>query len=184
MRKDTGLNLDRVNAAGAKGGTTTNGPQGRRFFSEETITSIKNLANETHRENLLVLHLQISTILSVISSDREVDLGKFQSLCERTSLNICQNFPWAKINHTLHGSLHHSAELITQNDGHGLGSFSEECLETNNKDIRNYLQFLSRKTDPLNQISDVMARLIERSLYFTHRIEPTSCEILYRVRRN
>ena len=67
------------------------------------------------------------------------------------------------MNHTLHGTLHHSTELMSLNDGHGLGSLSEECLESNNKDIRNYLQFLSRKTDPVLQLTDVMARLLERS---------------------
>lgn len=76
---------------------------------------------------------------------------------------MCKSFPWARLNHTLHGTLHHSAELISLNDGYSLGSLSEECLETNNKDIRNYLQFLSRKTDPMLQLTDVMSRLLERS---------------------
>ena len=37
------------------------------------------------------------------------------------------------------------------------------CLEANSKDIRNYLQFLSRKTSPVDQFTDVMSRLLERS---------------------
>ena len=64
-------------------------------------------------------------------------------------MNICENFPWVKINHTLHGSLHHSVELVTLNESSGLGNLSEEGLEANNKDIRNYLQFLARKDDPM-----------------------------------
>ena len=39
----TGLYLDRCNTAFGKGGTSTNGPQGRRFFSEELIDTIKDL---------------------------------------------------------------------------------------------------------------------------------------------
>ena len=68
-----------------------------------------------------------------------------------------------KLNHTLHGTIQHSVELMATNDGCGLGNLSEECLESNNKDIRNYLQFLSRKTSPIEQITDVMCRLLERS---------------------
>ena len=160
---ETGLYLDRVNTAGGKGGTSTNGPQGRRFFSEEVLASIEKLVDEKHRENLLLLHRQLSTVLSVVSSSRKIDLMKFKELCEQTSFHLCDNFPWVMMNHTLHGTLHHSTELMSLNDGHGLGSLSEECLESNNKDIRNYLQFLSRKTDPLLQLTDVMARLLERS---------------------
>ena len=111
----------------------------------------------------LLLHRQLSTILSVVSSSQKVDLVKFKSLCLEASYNICDNFSWTRINHTLHGPLHHGVELITGNDGYGLGSLSEECLEANNKDIRNYLQFPSRKVSPEAQVTDVMNRLLERS---------------------
>ena len=162
LHKETGLYLDKVDSSG-KGGTSTNGNQGRRFFSEEVIACLKNLVPEQHRDNLLLLHQQVATVLSVVSSNRKIDTSKFKKLCEEASLNLCQNFPWVLINHTLHGTLQHSAELISVNDGYGLGNLSEECLEANNKDIRNYLQFLSRKTDPVHQLTDVMARLLERS---------------------
>ena len=96
---------------------------------------------------------------------------KFKELCDSTSFHICNNFSWVKINHSLHGTLHHSVELISLNDCYGIGSLSEECLEANSKDIRNYLQFLSRKTSPICQISDVMCRLLERS-------DPTLCQMI------
>ena len=162
IHEGTGLYLDKVNSTG-KGGTSTDENQGRRFFSEEVLECLKGLLDEKHKENVLLLHRQISTILSVVSSSRQVDVTKFKSLCEVTSLHLCNNFPWVLLNHTLHGTMHHSTELISLNDGYGLGSLSEECLESNNKDIRNYLQFLSRKTDPIDQLTDVMARLLERS---------------------
>ena len=38
------------------------------------------------------------------------------------------------------GSLQHSAELIAQNSSDGLDSLSEEGLESNNRDIREYLK--------------------------------------------
>ena len=127
------------------------------------VDSIEKLTDSKHKDNILLLHRQISTILSVVSSSRKVELVKFKELCDLTSFNLCDNFSWVKINHTLHGTLHHSVELITLNDGYGLGKLSEECLEANNKDIRNYLQFLSRKISPIDQLTDVMSRLLELS---------------------
>ena len=70
---------------------------------------------------------------------------------------------WVQINYTLHGVLHHSCQLIKLNDNCGLGSLSEEGLEANNKCIRRYLELLSRKSSPQEQLTDVMGRLLERS---------------------
>ena len=72
-------------------------------------------------------------------------------------------FPWAQLNHTLHGTIQHSGELIETNGGESLGWYSEEGLEANNKDIRKYLELLSRKCDNNKQIEDVHHRLLERS---------------------
>ena len=125
------------------------------FFSEELIDSVDKL---TDSKNILLIHLQISTILSVVSSSHKVQLVKFKELCDLTSFNLCDNFSWVKINHTLHGTLHHSVELITLIDRFGLGNLSEECLEPNNKDIRNYLQFLYQKISPINELTDVKTK--------------------------
>ena len=174
----TGLYLDQCNKANGKGGTSTDGNQGRRFFSEEVLGVISDLlsghSSIKHQENILLLHRQLSTILSVVSSTQKVDLTKLKDLCDRATYNIIDNFPWIRINHTLHGTLHHSVELISLNDGHGLGGLSEECLEANNKDIRNYLQFLSRKISPIAQLTDVMCRLLERS-------DPVICQLSARI---
>ena len=67
------------------------------------------------------------------------------------------------MNDTLHATVHHSAELIRNNETYSLGALSEEGLEGNNKDIRNYLERFCRKTSMINQITDVMNRLLERS---------------------
>ena len=68
-------------------------------------------------------------------------IAKLKTLCQLICLNKSTNFQWAKISFTLDGTLQHSVELelISLNDGYGLGSCSEECLESKNKDIRNYL---------------------------------------------
>ena len=110
--QSTGLYLDQCNRAGGKGGSSTDGPQGRRFFSKELIDSIGKLAHPKHKETLLLLHCQLSIVLSVVSSSRKLDMIRFKELCDLTSFNLCENFPWVKINQTLHGTLHHSGELI------------------------------------------------------------------------
>ena len=112
---------------------------------------------------MIRLHEQLSVILRVVSCTRTIDTIKYETHCKETMINIAQNFPWCKLNHTLHGTIQNSIELIRMNGGESLGWYSEEGLEANNKDIRNYLEHLSRKSDSNKQIEDVHHRLLERS---------------------
>ena len=145
-------------------GTSTNGSHGRRFFSEEIVPSLRQCIMEKHHDNILKLHSLISCILRVIAVQRiRVDVPLLGARCMEAILLIADKYPWVKINHTRHGVLHHSYELVERNDGYGLGSLSEEALESTNKHIRRYLETLSRKTSPVDQMSDVMNRLLERS---------------------
>ena len=109
------------------------------------------------------LHEKLSIILRVVSCQSLIDVQQYGELVEEASLLIARCYPWAMVNHTLHGLLHHSAELIQLNNGYGLGLLSEEGLEATNKHIRRYLELLSRKTCPIQQLTDVMHRLLERS---------------------
>lgn len=163
IQTQTGLYLDSCNKAGGHGGTSTNGPQGRRFFSEELVPVLPMLCDRRYIDNVLLLHRQLSVILRIVSSTRQINVELFHQMCKDFSMNLINNFPWARLNHTLHGTVHHSTELIVLNDGQGLGMLSEEGLESNNKDIRNYLQFLCRKSSAKEQLTDVMCRLLERS---------------------
>ena len=112
---------------------------------------------------MLELHHQLSLILRVISCTRQIDTNKFSKHCHETTQTLAVKFPWVRLCDTLHGSIQHSAELIEMNGGLGLGWYSEEGLEANNKDIRRYLEQLSRKCDSNSQIMDVHHRLLERS---------------------
>ena len=158
----TGLRLEQVQSSG-HGGTSTDGNSGRRFFSEELVEVINQLAPDKHWSHIVLLHQQISAILRVISSSDNIRTESLQELCINTSMNIATNFKWVPINFTLHSSLHHSAELISLNGDRGLGELSEEALEANNKDIRLYMNTHSRKSDPILQLTDVMNRTLERS---------------------
>ena len=112
---------------------------------------------------MIRLHLLLSSILRVISSQQQVNIEKFIEYSMEVSLLIAQQFSWSSVNYTLHGVIHHAAELIALNDGYGLGSLSEEWLETANKHIRHFLETHARKTSPEDQMVDVMSRLLERS---------------------
>ena len=163
IEQNHGLVLDRCAAGGEKPGTSTTGNQGRRFFSEEVVNTIRDLVPEKYKEHLLTLHKQLSVILRVVSFSGEVDIDAYHQLCLDFSFNLINNFSFVLLNNTLHATVHHSPELIRRNEGYGLGTLSEEGLEANNKDIRNYLESFCRKTDPLEQLTDVMYRLLERS---------------------
>ena len=54
-------------------------------------------------------------------------------------------------------------ELIEANNGWSIGVLSEEALESNNEFVRRYLERFSRKTSPIQQLTDTMSRLLERS---------------------
>ena len=52
---------------------------------------------------------------------------------------------------------------VKTNDGYALGALSEEGLESTNKFISHFLELLSRKTSPEDQMTDVISCLLERS---------------------
>ena len=132
IKERTGLRLDYVCSAGAKGGTSTDGKQARRFFSNECVPVVKDLLskqhNKKHQENVLRLHNQLSLILRVISCTRRIAVPKFASHCKETMNTIIDCFPWVRLNHTLHGAIQHSAELIEMNHGASIGFYSKEGL--------------------------------------------------------
>ena len=81
-----------------------------------------------------------------------------------TSIMILTQFnessrPWIFLSPTVHGLLHHSAELIASNDGFGLLEYSESGLEANNKFLRFYRTFLARKTGQVQNLTDVFTRM-------------------------
>ena len=158
-----GLKLEQCARPGGKGGTSTTGKQGCCVFSEEVVETISSLLPDKYKQNVLLLHKQLSAVMWIILSQRKVDVDLFEQLCMDISLNIVDNFPWVRLNHTLHGTIQHSTELIQLNSGYRLGAYSEEGLEANNKDNRNFLLTQSRKISAIEQLFDVMHRLLERS---------------------
>lgn len=55
--------------------------------------------------------------------------------CRKEVSILIASYRWVKINHTLHGLIHHSADLVVRKDGLAFESLSEEGLEATNKFI-------------------------------------------------
>ena len=163
IEKELGLRINQVCGSLSKGGGSTDGNTGRRFFSFNALPTILQCVPSKYKDDVHNLHKNLSAALRVISSTSEVNIPLFDNLLKETSLLLSRKYGWVQINYTLHGVLHHSLDLIVLNGGIGLGELSEEALEGNNKYIRRFLELNSRKTSPNDQMTDVIGRLIERS---------------------
>ena len=106
-------------------------------------------------EMFLVSLLQI---LKAVSSKKNVNVEELDKLCRETSL-IVTHWPAFKYIPSMHKILAHSAALIDANESTGLGEYSEEPLEHNNKNIQKYRESLARKTTQTANLSDVFTRL-------------------------
>ena len=78
--------LDVVQKSNSHGGTSTDGNSGRRFFSEECVPAIKKCTKAKYHTSVLRLHLLLSTILRVISSQHQVHIVAFDESCKEASL--------------------------------------------------------------------------------------------------
>jgi hypothetical protein len=162
IEKATGLRLDKCELTG-NSGTSTTGGQGRRFFSFELRKAIVKTVPFNYQKSFeKLLHLY-SVILRVVSSTESVDVPKFRQLTVDFAVLIAKEFPWIDYSMTTHSLIFHSAELIFRNNSRGLGEISEEALESTNKDVRNFREFLSRKCGHLENLTDVFNRLFLRS---------------------
>ena len=163
IKEKANITLERLNKGGHSG-TTTTGNTGRDFFSNKLVPVLEALVPENDvPANVLMLHRKLSVVLRVISSDAMVDIIAYENFIKEIGLLLAEHFSWAKLNFTLHASLHHSAELMKDNSNRGLGTLSEEALESNNKDLRRFMETLSRKFSGKLQLSDVITRALERS---------------------
>ena len=111
-----GLILNQCASGTAKTGTATTGGQGRRLCSEEVVQTLSEIIPEKYKENLLLLHKQLSIILHVLSFTGQINVDLYEQLCQNFSINLINNFPFALLNDTLHATVHHSPELIRNNE--------------------------------------------------------------------
>ena len=69
--------LNIVKQSNSHGGTSTDGNSGRRYFSEECITSIKLCIDKKYHKSVLHLHLLLSTILRVTPGTSRINIVDF-----------------------------------------------------------------------------------------------------------
>ena len=81
---------------------------------------------------------------------------KVNQLVVEIMLILAEKFSLVRLNFTLH-QIQHAGQLICENGGHGLGELSEEALEANNKDMRNF----SRKIGASLQLKDTIGCSLE-----------------------
>ena len=123
--RPAGLVVDKVGGAHAKTGTSNDGNTGLNFFLQKNREVVAACVEEKYKDVIKTLHKKISILLRAISScSHKVDHTKIVELTTKISLLIAEKLPWVDINWTLHGVLHHSAELIFLNGGCSLGTQS------------------------------------------------------------
>ena len=89
-------------------------------------------------------------IVRLYTSKEQIKVEQFKSFCLPTYNLILNSFnnetsKWINISPTVHALLGHSWELIANNEGKGLGDYSEGGLEHNNKILRFCRRNLARK---------------------------------------
>ena len=160
LMEKTGMNIDQPSSGG---GTTSTGNIARLCFMDKNqfLFWVNSLIPFEFHEPLKIIHTNLSVVLRIYNSDREINTERLDILCKETYEYIVINFSWANITPSLHKLLSHSSELIrTCNNSHGLKDFSEEAVEVCNKLIRKYREHLSRKFSFSQNTRDIFIRLL------------------------
>jgi hypothetical protein len=147
------------------GGSTDTAALARKFFEAESRPHFLALVqgNDEEKEGFQHLHKHMSIILRLVSCKQKIDTDSFEFLCNETYLNLVKHFPWASVPQSIHRLLAHAAERIRFNKGCGLGTESEEGLETLHKYVRRFRSLLARKNSLADNLKDAFTHLWVRS---------------------
>ena len=156
VKHATGILMDTPTS---KGGTSDTGNAAKEFFSHKLIPVFKAHFPAEQVEDMIKLHKNLSIILRVISSKRQVDFQRLKSTCTETYIHLRSKFATVSISETAHMVLGHSFQLIELYDGYGLGKMSEQGLEGLNKLVRRYSERFARQVSLDANILDVVNRL-------------------------
>ena len=115
------------------GGSTDTGNNAWRFLKPKTALVLRrdflsHLPEDTI-DNILSVHKDLAIILRVASSQRKVDTAKLQKICGELYLRLVCDFSWINISTSVHILLAHASQLVTANEGFGLGTVSEQGSE-------------------------------------------------------
>ena len=147
---------------GVKGGTTDDGNTARVFFSPEMRDAVCSIMvkddpafKRTFKKKLQYLHV----ILSIVNSDRLVDVDAYEEYCKDFAVYVRRSLPWAQFSPTMHALISHSPEIIRNNSNRGLLSLSEEGSEGSHKVIKHLRDKGARKTGPEDNLKDVVKKM-------------------------
>ena len=164
LQEKTSIRVDQPDPTGAGGNTNTGNSFRRIFWNKVNRDILAECAPEKDQLSLKLIFKYLAIILRLVSSDHKIKVDKLDIICKDTAKLILDDFKGEiMIPNTLHVLLAHACALIEANDGHGLKKLSEEPLESNNKFVRNFREHLARKTNPVENLTDVSARLWVKS---------------------
>lgn len=127
--------------------TSNTGNVARRFFSNpENVAEIPGINLE--------LIKRISTILSVITSDCEIDTKKFDNYAKVTAQLYVKLYDWYTMPPSVHKVLIHGL-LVIKYSLMPIGFLSEETQENRNKDYKRFCEHRTRKSSRINTKLDL-----------------------------
>ena len=147
-----------------QGGTSTNGPVIENLFGEN-IHVLIYLVPEQKRDVFGKMLITLTCLLNAYTSNKEINVAEYKERIKDVynflvnELRGPNGKPWIYPSPTVHSFLSHSSELIESNNSTGLGKFSEQGLENNNKMLRFYQKFLSRKCSQHANLTDCFTKL-------------------------
>jgi len=153
FRSKLGLIVDQRRDGGA--GNTTTGNVARKAFENAKITAEICGVPEKLVKNL-------GTLWGTLSCGLDVDPEKFGLLCTETKNIYFDHVAWFSMPQTLHKVLVHGSDLI-RTCPIPIGLTNEEASEANNKFLRRFRLFHSRKVSWQKSVEDLYNRLMDVS---------------------
>jgi len=89
----------------------------------------------------------------------EINTQAFSEYCKNTAALYVILYPWYNMPASVHKILVHGADIIKKAPL-PIGMYSEEALESRNKDFRKYRESYSRKFSREKTLNDVFCRLL------------------------
>ncbi|KAG8232539.1 hypothetical protein J437_LFUL012889 [Ladona fulva] len=135
-------------------GSSNTGNVGRVFFQNPELASEVTGISKDLTERLNI-------ILCTICSGFAINITAFEHFATETAKWYVQEYPWY-MPQSVHKILIHGS-LIIKEAIIPIGQLSEEALEAQNKDVRNFMKFNSRKFSWKENVEDIFHLLLGSS---------------------
>lgn len=152
LRSEMGLLID-IPKPGF--GTTNDGNTARRFFLQSHLVSPITGLNAELVQNF-------SVILRTMSSGYAINVEAFKEYTKKTAEKYVECYSWYYMPSSIHKILIHGADIIKEAIL-PIGVFSEEALESRNKDFKKYREFNTRKSSREKTMRDLLNCLLVSS---------------------